>query len=149
MRARLDEYETYHTEHANELCHWFGIPLIITGAASLLGAVSLIHAWGITLTEPILLGITVFYVVIGRALGILTALCLLALAAIGRMIPAFGGLGLFLIGWGLQLIGHSVFERRSPAFLSNLLHLLIGPAWLVDRALRRASLWETRSRPPM
>jgi uncharacterized membrane protein YGL010W len=44
---------------------------------------------------------------------------------------------LFFGGWAVQFIGHAVYEKRSPAFLKNLLHLLVGPAWLVERALAR------------
>lgn len=139
MRARLDEYQTFHTQHANELCHWIGIPLIVAGVASLFGAVPLLPGWSITLTELVLAGVTGFYLVEARALGALTALCMIGIAATGRWMPAIGGLGLFLVGWGFQLVGHSVFEKRSPAFLNNLVHLLVGPAWLVEIALRRGT----------
>jgi len=148
MRARLDEYETYHTQRANELCHWLGIPLIIAGAASLLGAIPILPEWSITATEVVLAGITLFYVTEARVLGVVTALGMILIAAVGRFVPVIGGLGLFLIGWGLQLVGHSVFEKRSPAFLGNLVHLLIGPAWLVERGVRYSTRWEMRSRPP-
>jgi len=38
---------------------------------------------------------------------------------------------LFVGGWIFQLIGHSVFEKRKPAFVDNLIQLLIGPLFLV------------------
>jgi uncharacterized membrane protein YGL010W len=37
----------------------------------------------------------------------------------------------------VQFVGHARFEHSSPAFLRNLVHLLVGPAWLVERSLRR------------
>ncbi len=40
------------------------------------------------------------------------------------------------MGWIFQGIGHAVYEKRSPAFLRNLVHLLVGPAFLVNEALR-------------
>jgi uncharacterized membrane protein YGL010W len=59
------------------------------------------------------------------------------LVALGRSVPALVGLGLFAGGWIVQFVGHAAFEKRSPAFLKNLLHLLVGPAWLVERAFDR------------
>ena len=48
----------------------------------------------------------------------------------------------FVVGWILQGIGHAVFEKRSLAFAKNLVHLLIGPIFLLNEALgvRKASI---------
>jgi uncharacterized membrane protein YGL010W len=35
-----------------------------------------------------------------------------------------------IIGWVAQLYGHSVYEKKSPAFLTTLEHLFIGPMWI-------------------
>lgn len=40
------------------------------------------------------------------------------------------GLGLFILGWILQFIGHA-FEGNRPSFFSNPFYLLIGPLWLL------------------
>lgn len=42
-------------------------------------------------------------------------------------------LGLFIVGWILQFVGHLI-EGNQPAFFSNPLYLLIGPWWLLRRA---------------
>jgi uncharacterized membrane protein YGL010W len=139
MRARLDEYSTFHRTVGNEVCHFVGVPLIIAGASTLLGAVR-IAAFGsvhLTLTEPVLLLIAAFYVIEARALGLVTALIMVAIAELSRELPFPLGLALFLVGWAVQFIGHARFEHRSPAFFGNLVHLLVGPAWLVERAFRR------------
>ena len=39
---------------------------------------------------------------------------------------------LFVVGWIFQFVGHSVYEKRSPAFLTNALHLLVGPLWILN-----------------
>jgi len=36
----------------------------------------------------------------------------------------------FILGWILQFVGHGVFEKKSPAFLKNVAHVLIGPLWI-------------------
>ena len=45
--------------------------------------------------------------------------------------------GLQAAGWVLQFIGHGVYEKRSPAFVRNLVHLLIGPLWILRAMARR------------
>jgi uncharacterized membrane protein YGL010W len=42
--------------------------------------------------------------------------------------PAAGGL--FVGGWALQLLGHKVFEKNKPAFLSDPYYLLVGAVWV-------------------
>jgi uncharacterized membrane protein YGL010W len=139
MRERLDEYEGYHQTLGNEVCHYLGIPSIIAGSATLLGLVPLATFGGFTLTlaEVVAAAIAAFYLISARLLGLVTAILLTALVALGRALPLWFGLSIFIGGWALQFVGHAAFEHRSPAFLRNLLHLLVGPAWIVERALKR------------
>jgi uncharacterized membrane protein YGL010W len=55
-----------------------------------------------------------------------------------RSLPWTVSLGVFVFGWILQFVGHSVYEKRSPAFLKNFVHLLVGPLWILAKAMRRA-----------
>ncbi len=138
MRARLDEYTGYHSSRANEICHYIGVPLIVFGAGGMLGAVKLVAApFPLTLTEVTLFIVGLFYVLEARSLGVLTALAIVLLAELGRALPLALGIAAFLCGWAVQFVGHSRFEHRSPAFLHNLVHLLVGPAWLVERLFSR------------
>jgi uncharacterized membrane protein YGL010W len=139
MRARLDEYERFHRSRANELCHFLGIPSIVVGAAGLLALVQLGTPLPghLTLAELVAGAIVIFYVASARWLGVVTGALLAALVLVGRALPWSAALGLFLGGWVLQFLGHAVYEKSSPAFLRNLLHLLVGPAWLVERAFGR------------
>lgn len=41
---------------------------------------------------------------------------------------------LFVVGWIFQFIGHFI-EGNQPAFFRNPIYLLVGPLWLVKRAL--------------
>ena len=51
-------------------------------------------------------------------------------------------LGLFLVGWVLQFIGHAI-EGNRPAFFKNPMYLLVGPWWLVRRAAAALGLIKT------
>ena len=139
MRERLDDYSGFHQTLGNELCHYLGIPSIIAGSATLLGLVPLATFGGFTLTlaEVIAAAIAVFYLTSARLLGLATSLLFAVLVAVGRALPFWAGLSIFVAGWVLQFVGHLAFEHRSPAFLRNLLHLLVGPAWIVERVLKR------------
>ena len=43
-------------------------------------------------------------------------------------------LGLFVLGWVFQFLGHFI-EGNRPAFFSNPVYLVVGPVWLARRAL--------------
>lgn len=135
MRARLDEYSGFHRSSGNERCHFIGVPLIIAGSGVLLGRLGVANISGFELSaaELVLAAIGAFYVIEARVLGLLTTVVMVLLAELARPLPLWLGLVLFLGGWAAQFVGHTLFEHRSPAFLRNLLHLLVGPAWLVER----------------
>jgi uncharacterized membrane protein YGL010W len=60
------------------------------------------------------------------------------MAALGRVLPVPVSIGLFVLGWVFQFVGHYVYEKKSPAFARNLVHLLVGPLWIAARAVGRA-----------
>ena len=43
-------------------------------------------------------------------------------------------LALFVVGWIFQFVGHAI-EGNQPAFFRNPVYLIIGPLWIVRRAL--------------
>ena len=48
-------------------------------------------------------------------------------------------LGVFVVAWIAQFIGHK-YEGRKPSFLTDLTYLLIGPAWVVAKGLRKLGI---------
>jgi len=40
------------------------------------------------------------------------------------------GIGLFVVGWAFQFVGH-YYEGKKPAFVDDLIGLLVGPLFLV------------------
>ena len=40
------------------------------------------------------------------------------------------GIGLFAVGWVIQFVGH-YFEGRKPAFVDDVMGLLVGPLFVV------------------
>ena len=46
------------------------------------------------------------------------------------------GLAAFAAGWVFQAIGHARFEHNRPAFFRNLVHLMVGPIFLVNEVVK-------------
>ncbi len=83
------------------------------------------------------LGATAYYLALDLRFG-LTMASLIAAASLLAVRVAAGstgtwlavGLGLFGVGWVVQLVGH-YYEGKKPAFLDDLSGLLIGPLFVV------------------
>jgi uncharacterized membrane protein YGL010W len=53
-------------------------------------------------------------------------------------------LGLFIVGWIFQFIGHAI-EGNQPAFFKNPVYLLVGPSWLARRGIAAIGLLKQSS----
>jgi uncharacterized membrane protein YGL010W len=136
--ALLADYSSHHRAHGNLVCHSIGIPLIVFGILSFLLLVRLPFAPpGWTAAEALVAFAFVFYALLDFPLAVtmLVPMVLLDLAA--RGIGSWqAGASAFVVGWVFQGIGHARYEKNRPAFLRNLLHLLIGPLFLLNELTR-------------
>jgi uncharacterized membrane protein YGL010W len=129
------EYAMYHTDRRNLICHEIGIPLIVWALFSLLELVKL---------GPIDLGLVVgvlviiYYLTLDVRLALVALVAFAALYIAGRYTPWPLAVGAFVVGWIFQFVGHA-YEGQKPAFLRNLVHLLVGPLWICSLALPRPS----------
>jgi len=141
--ALLEEYGSHHRARGNLVCHALGITLIVFGMLAVLRAVPIFAPW--TAAEVLVAAAGAFYVWRDPVLGLATtgAAALLDLAA--RAVDWRIGAAAFALGWIFQAIGHAVYEKSSPAFFRNLVHLLVGPAFLVNEVLRIRPRLGTRS----
>jgi uncharacterized membrane protein YGL010W len=132
--ALLADYALAHRTRGNILCHCAGITLIVFGVLAMLGRVSVVPPW--TAAE-ILIGLAfAYYLTLDVPLGIAVTMAALLLDLLARRVGDWRpGAAAFVVGWIFQGVGHAVYEKRSPAFLRNLVHLLVGPAFLVNEAL--------------
>ena len=139
LRAHFADYASFHGAAGNKACHYVGIPLIVLALLALLARVPLFAVGGftVTLAEVALVVVTAYYLTLDAALaGIMLGASAL-LVALGRPLPPGLALVLFVLGWVFQFVGHYVYEKRSPAFYRNLAHLLVGPLWIVAKAVGR------------
>jgi uncharacterized membrane protein YGL010W len=146
MSAATDlmaQYAAYHRDRRNIATHFVGIPLIVFAVGALLAKPSFgIGGWALT-PAAILWGLSsLWYLTRGNlALGLATSLANLLLIAaalpLGQLdtLPWLAwSLGVFVVGWVAQFIGH-YYEGRKPAFVDDLRGLLIGPMFVVGEAL--------------
>ena len=69
-------------------------------------------------------------------MSLLLALSLWAGALLARQTTVLwlaSGIGLFVVGWLIQFVGH-YYEGRKPAFVDDLMGLAIGPLFVVAEA---------------
>jgi uncharacterized membrane protein YGL010W len=139
LRAQFADYGAFHATPGNRTCHSIGIPLIVVGGFALLGHIPLARVGGypLTLAEPLILASTLYYSRLDAALAAMMLAVSAAMAAAGWFIPVPAAVGLFALGWVFQFLGHYVYEKKSPAFLHNVTHLMVGPLWILAKATGR------------
>jgi uncharacterized membrane protein YGL010W len=134
----LGQYAEYHRDRRNIFSHFIGIPLIVVAVAVLLSRPGFELA-GLWLSPALLTAVAagVFYLRLDLRFGLLMAallaLCLWAGAALAQqstLVWLSAGLGLFVVGWIIQFIGH-YYEGRKPAFVDDLMGLVVGPLFVV------------------
>ncbi len=133
LDRHLAEYGTYHTDRRNLLCHEIGIPLIVL---SLFALLSLVRFGPIDLALVAGIAVVIYYFTLDVKLAVVALIAFAVLYVIGRFVWWPAAIALFVIGWIFQFVGHH-FEGRNPAFFTNLVHLLIGPLWIVSLAVPR------------
>jgi uncharacterized membrane protein YGL010W len=146
--ALLADYGSSHRTRGNLACHVAGITLIVFGVLVMLHAVRLFGPW--TAGEAAVAAGSLYYLSLDVPLGLATSAALVALDLAARAMPRWGwGAAAFVVGWIFQGIGHAVYEKKSPAFFRNLLHLLVGPAYLVNEALGIRRRTPSPAAPPV
>ena len=140
LRQHFADYAAFHRTPGNKVCHSFGIPIIVLSLLALMARVPLVTVGGftVTLAEILIAVFVAYYLTLDAALAAFMLAVYAALAALGRVIPPVPALGLFVFGWVLQGVGHYVYEKNSPAFLRNFVHLAIGQLWILAKAVGRA-----------
>jgi uncharacterized membrane protein YGL010W len=127
--ALLEDYGSYHRTRGNLVCHAFGITLILYGTIAVLLLVPLGARW--TAAEAAIAFSFLFYLSLSAPLALTMLVETVALDAAARAIGDWRvGVAAFVVGWIFQGIGHARYEKKSPAFLKNLVHLMVGPIFL-------------------
>ena len=132
----LGQYAAYHRDPRNIASHFIGIPLIVVAVAVLLAR----PQWGGGWLSPaalVALASIWFYLRLelrlGLVMSVLMALSVWAghvLAQQSTLVWLASGIGLFVVGWAIQFVGH-YYEGRKPAFVDDVTGLIVGPLFVV------------------
>jgi uncharacterized membrane protein YGL010W len=138
LTEQLTAYAAYHRDRRNIATHFVGIPMIVLGVFGFTGR-SVMAPLGVSLSPGVLvlLGGLAFYVALDRRFGLAMAAVTVPAFAFGTWLATLstgawlgGSAALFAVGWVVQFIGHA-FEGKKPAFVDDLVGLLVGPLFLV------------------
>ncbi len=139
LRRYFDEYAAVHRTPKNQWAHYIGIPMITISVPGLFAQIVFYNPSSVDALVRFDAGVllvllsSLFYLFLVWKIGIPTALFALGLYGIGRSASIPVLIAVFIVGWVIQFIGHIVYEKRSPAFFTNLYHLLIGPLWVFSK----------------
>ncbi|MDN3919912.1 DUF962 domain-containing protein [Roseateles violae] len=137
------QYARYHRDRRNIATHFVGIPLIVFAIGVLLaraqfglGSLQTNGAWLLWALS------TIWYLTRRNLmLGLATSLVNAVLMALAEPLAAGSvgswlawGIGSFVLGWIIQFVGH-YYEGKKPAFVDDLVGLLVGPMFVVGEAL--------------
>ena len=145
IEALLEEYGESHQNQTNKLIHWICVPSIFF---SIVGLIYSIPVGFLPEALPflgnfanwatvVLLFVLIYYISLSvpLTLGMLffSAICLALANFLSITFPGklwLISLGIFIIAWIVQFIGHNI-EGKKPSFFKDVQFLMIGPAWLM------------------
>ncbi|MFN3844155.1 MAG: DUF962 domain-containing protein [Rehaibacterium terrae] len=142
----LEKYGEDHQHPTNQAIHLVCVPLIVWSVIALLWTVPVPTAFA---RPGAWAGAACFFALLfywprSRALGagifVAFALmlygCHLFVAAFGMQALLYTAIAVFVLAWIGQFIGHRI-EGRKPSFFTDLVYLLIGPAWTLSKLYRK------------
>ncbi|MEO7245099.1 MAG: Mpo1-like protein [Rubrivivax sp.] len=143
----LTQYAEYHRDRRNIATHLVGVPLIVFGIGVLLSRPAFEFA-GLALTPAwvVFVLVAAWYLTRGAlSLGLAVSAGVAALMALAHRVDPAGwlawGVGSFVVGWIIQFIGH-YYEGRKPAFVDDLIGLLVAPMFVVLEVLAALGLFK-------
>lgn len=134
----LSQYAAYHRDSRNIVTHFVGIPMIVLAVTMLLSR-PYVDIAGVALSPALLLAVvsSAYYLRLdlrfGLVMSALLAVSVYVSAVVATQPTMFwlvSGIGLFVIGWVFQFIGH-FYEGKKPAFVDDVMGLIIGPLFVV------------------
>ena len=145
----IGNYSEDHRNPTNILIHWICVPLIVWSVVAALWTIPVPAAIGraglwagvamfaslvfyLRLSKPLAFGMLAVYVV----MGLIAEALFRSIGPRGLLLVA---VIVFVLAWIAQFIGHNI-EGRRPAFMTDLVYLLIGPVWIVAKILRKIGI---------
>ena len=128
LQRLFEEYADSHRHPTNRLTHKIAIPLIVFHIIAMLDWV---HLFGGVTLAWVAFGVAIgWYLTLDVRLALLMVLLYGACYPLGWFVSGISRwlvVGIAVVAWLIQLAGHLVWEKKQPAFFTNLLQALVGP----------------------
>ena len=146
----FDSYSGDHRNATNQRIHVVAVPAILWSVIALLWCIPVPPGgWfkpGI-FAALAMVAASAYYLRASRVLGYGMLAVFVAMSALTWFLQATYGtrtllvlaIAVFVVAWIAQFIGHKI-EGRKPSFLTDLTYLLIGPAWVLAKGLRKLGI---------
>lgn len=138
LSEQLSNYASYHRDSRNIATHFVGIPMIVL-AVLVLTSRPVLDISVFSLSPAIVLVVLscCYYLRLDWFFGVVMTVILFATAWLAASVALYEtslwlswGVGLFVVGWVFQFIGH-IYEGKKPAFVDDIMGLAIGPLFVV------------------
>ena len=139
FHRQLGYYADAHRDGINSVMHMIGNPILFVAVVLPLCLLP-VSVFGVQtsaaplLTAPALVLWTAWDIAIGLAIVVTSIPLLFAAGAIAIHVSILWvwviAVGLFVLGWVLQIVGHQLFEGKRPTLLDNPVQMLISPMYI-------------------
>lgn len=134
----LTRYAACHRDQRNIVTHFVGVPMIVFAAGVLLARPAIaIDGHPVTLAAVLFTLAAAWYLTRDAVLGLATSAMVGVLVLLGHQFAGGSvaawlawGVGCFVLGWLIQIVGH-YYEGRRPAFVDDTASLLVAPMFIV------------------
>lgn len=140
LESYITEYSESHQNPTNIMIHKICVPAIMFSLLGILKAFPFPESWPVWLDWSTILVILAFiYYATFKNVRVLAAIFILVapmIVLLEVLRPRFFilSLGIFIVAWIGQFIGHKI-EGKKPSFFKDLFFLLIGPIWTMNSLL--------------
>jgi len=150
LQVWFDEYAVSHQNKTNQSIHYICVPVIYFSIIGMLMSIPsnlilnftqinnpFIENWA----TPILILLFIFYIRLSFSTFVrmltFSIICLVGNYFLSTVVPLFyTSLAIFVLAWIGQFYGHKL-EGKKPSFFKDLQFLLIGPAWVFEKILKK------------
>jgi len=150
LQQWFDEYAVSHQHKTNQTIHYICVPAIFFSIVGMLMSIPSTSIANLTQINnpflenwatPVLLLLLIFYIRLSFSTFVrmmtFSIACLIGNYFLSNVSPLlYTSLTIFVVAWIGQFYGHKL-EGKKPSFFKDLQFLLIGPAWVFEKLLRK------------
>lgn len=145
LDSYIEEYSQSHQHPMNITIHKICVPAIMFSLLGILKAFPVPASWPLWFDWSTILVVLalVYYSLFKnvRVIGAVLMLLIPMLVVLEFLRPRFFllSLGIFVVAWIFQFIGHKL-EGKKPSFLKDIFFLLIGPVWTMNSLMAQMGI---------